>query len=139
METAFYGSSLREWKACSASEIYTTVPVVAVGKSNTVVPEVKVEQTKVCLDKALKAENEWVQNSTRLLKKEVEKRDATAWAAYHASQKTPTHGLPAFCAILTLFYEKSATLAVIKQGMDVVKQATNLLNPGQFCLTGMPY
>ena len=92
------------------------------------------EQTKVCLDKALKAKNEWVQNSTRLLKKEeVEKRDAIAWAAYHAPQKTPTHGLPAFCAILPLFYEKSATLAVIKHGMDVVKQATNLLNPGQFC------
>ena len=43
-------------------------------KSYTVIPEVKVEQTIVCLDKALKAENEWVQNSTRLLKKEeVEK------------------------------------------------------------------
>ena len=94
------------------------------------------EQTKVCLDKALKAENEWVQNSTRLLKKEeVEKRDAIAWAAYHASQKTPTHGLLALSAILPLFYEKSATLAVIKHGMDVVKQAANLLNPGQFCLT----
>ena len=37
-------------------EIYTTVPAVAIAKSNTVVPEVKVEQTKVCLDKALEAE-----------------------------------------------------------------------------------
>ena len=34
------------------------------------------------------------------------------------------------CAILPLFYEKSATLAMTKHGMDVVKQATNLLNPG---------
>ena len=39
-------------------EIYTTVPAVAMTKSNTVVPEVKVEQTKVCLDKPLEAENE---------------------------------------------------------------------------------
>ena len=92
-------------------------------------------QTKVCLDKALIAENEWVQNSTRLLKKEVEERDVIAWAAYHASQKMPTHRLPALCAILPLFYEKSAALAMIKHGMGVVKQATNLLNPGQFCLT----
>ena len=38
-------------------EIYTTVPTVAIAKSNTVVPEVKVEQVKVCLDKALEAEN----------------------------------------------------------------------------------
>ena len=87
-------------------EIYTTVPAVAIAKSNTVVPEVKVEQTKVCLDKALEAENEWVQISKRLLKKEeIEKGDAIAWAAYQASQKTPTHGLPALCAMLPLFYE----------------------------------
>ena len=113
-------------------ENYTTVPAVATAKSNTVVPEVKVEQTKVCLDKALEVENEWVQISTRLLKKEeIEKGDAIAWAAYHASQKTPTHGLPALCAMLPLFYEKSATPAMIKHGMDLVKEATNLLNPGQ--------
>ena len=38
-------------------------------------------------------------------KEEVEKGDATAWAAYHASQKTPTHGLSALFAMLPLFYE----------------------------------
>ena len=108
-------------------EIYTTVPAVAIAKSNTVVPEVKVEQTKVCLDKALEAENEWVQISTRLLKKEeIEKGDAIASTAYHASKKTPTHGLPALCPMLPLFYEKSATPAMNKHGMDIVKQATNL-------------
>ena len=51
-------------------EIYTTVAAVIIAKSNTVVPEVKVKQTKVCRDKALGAENEWVQTSSRLLKKE---------------------------------------------------------------------
>ena len=90
------------------------------------------EQTKVCQDKSLEAENEWVQISTQLLKKEeIERRDAIAWAAYHTPQKTPTHGLPALCAMLPLFYEKSATPAMIKHGMDVARQATNLLNPGQ--------
>ena len=72
-----------------------------------------------------------MQNSTRLLKTEVEKRDAIARAAYHASQKTPTHGLPVLCAMLPFVYEMSATPALIKHCMDVVKQATNLLNPGQ--------
>ena len=113
-------------------ETYTTVPAVAIAKYNTVVPEAKVEQTKVCQDKSLEAENEWVQISTQLLKKEeIERRDAIAWAAYHTPQKTPTHGLPALCAMLPLFYEKSATPAMIKHGMDVARQATNLLNPGQ--------
>lgn len=63
--------------------------------------------------------------STQLLKKdEMEKGDAIAWTAYHVSQQTPAHGLPALCAMLPLFYEKSATPAMIKHGMDVVKQAT---------------
>ena len=66
-------------KHAQLPEIYTTVAAVAIAKSNTVVPEVKVEQTKVCLDKALEVENEWVQISTRLLKKEeIEKGDAIA-------------------------------------------------------------
>ena len=73
-----------------------------------------------------------MQISTRLLKKDqIEKGDDIAWAAYHASKKTPTHGLPALYAMLPLFYEKSATPAIIKHVMNVVKQATNLLNPGQ--------
>jgi len=33
--------------------------------------------------------------------------------------------------MLPLFYEKSATPAMIKHGVDVVKQATNVFNPGQ--------
>ena len=37
-------------------------------------------------------------------KDEIEKGDVIAWAAYHASQQTPTHGLPAVCAMLPLFY-----------------------------------
>ena len=68
-----------------------------------------------------------MQISTRILKKEeIEKGDAIALTAYHASKKTPTHGLPALCAMLPLFYEKSATPAMNKHGMDIVRQATNL-------------
>ena len=33
--------------------------------------------------------------------------------------------------MLPFFYEMSATSAMINHGMDVVKQATNLLNPSQ--------
>ena len=51
-------------KNAQLPEIYTTVPAGAIAKFNTVVPEVKVEQTKVCLEKALEAENEWVQISS---------------------------------------------------------------------------
>ena len=121
MYTSFYSFFLRKREACSATWNLHSVPTEATAKSSTAVPEVEVEQTNVCLDKTQEAEDNWVQNSTLLLKKEqVEKDDAIAWAAYHASQKTNTHGLPALCAMQPLFYEKSATPAMIKHGVDVV-------------------
>ena len=38
---------------------------------------------------------------------------------------------PAKCALFPLFYEKSATPAMIKHGMNVQRQALQYLNPGQ--------
>ena len=38
-------------------------------------------------------------------------------------------------AILPLHYEKSATPAIIKHGMDIQKQATQYLNPGKIPVT----
>lgn len=34
-------------------------------------------------------------------------------------------------ALLPLFYEKADTPAMIKHGMDVLREATSFLNPGQ--------
>ena len=42
---------------------------------------------------------------------------------------------PALCALLPLFYDKSATPATIKHGMDVEGQAIQFLNPGQIPIT----
>jgi hypothetical protein len=39
------------------------------------------------------------------------------------------------CALLPLFYEKAATPAMIKHGMDVQRQAIGFLNPGQIPVT----
>ena len=61
--------------------------------------------------------------------------DAIAWAAYHASVQPQVEDPPALCALLPLFYEKSATPAMIKHGMDVERQAIQFLNPGQIPIT----
>ena len=58
-----------------------------------------------------------------------------AWAAYHALQQPPMEDSPSICALLPLFYEKAATPAMIKHGMDVQKQAIKYLNPGQIPVT----
>ncbi len=47
----------------------------------------------------------------------------------------PMEDPPAVCALLPLFYEKAASPAMIKHGMDVQKQAIEYLNPGQIAVT----
>ena len=74
------------------------------------------------MPKQSEEENEWVQISMRLFQKEeIEKGEAIVWAAYHASQQTPTDDLPALCAKLPLFFEKSAIPAMIEHGVDVMQ------------------
>lgn len=41
------------------------------------------------------------------------------------------NGPPAITALLPLFFEKADTSAMIKHGMDVLREATSFLNPGQ--------
>ena len=56
--------------------------------------------------------------------------DAVTWAAYHALTQIE-EDQPALTALLPLFYEKAATPAIVKHGMDVLKQAVTFLNPDQ--------
>ncbi len=73
---------------------------------------------------AIAEETNWVKHGLTLVEKEeLTIRDAIAWAAYHALQQLPMEDPPAVCALLPLFYEKAATPATIKHGMDVQKQA----------------
>ena len=55
-----------------------------------------------------------------------------SWGAYHAAhQVSPSHDLPAISSLLPLFHEQAKSPAMIKHGMNVIKQAVELLNPGQ--------
>ena len=63
-------------------------------------------------------------------------KDAIAWTTYHASCQPPTvEDPPALRALVPLFYEKSATPAMVKHRMNVQKQAIQYLNPGQIPVT----
>ena len=117
-------------------ESYSTVAAVAITNSSISVPKCDMKPAKKCLDQAKLEENEWVESSMQLLKKaELERGDAIAWAAYHASQQPPECGLQALIALLALFFGKSASPAMIKHGMDVQRQAIQFLNPGQIPVT----
>ena len=63
-------------------------------------------------------------------KETLDEGDVFAWSAYHASQLEISDE-PAISQRLSLFNKKSATVAMIKKGMDVVMRATHFLNPEQ--------
>ena len=55
-----------------------------------------------------------------------------SWSAFHASAQGPSVDLhSALTQLLPLFYEKAATSAMIKHGLDVVHWAAEFLNPRQ--------
>ena len=75
----------------------------------------------------------------KLMEKEIlDEGDAIAWSAYHASWQEISDLLePAITQLLPLFYEKSATAAMIKHEMDVHMRATHFSNPGQIPVIAM--
>ena len=89
-----------------------------------------------CLNEAIAVEHTWVEHAlTRLEKEKLTTNDAIAWAAYYAALQPPIEDLPALRALLPLFYEKAATPAMIKHGMDVQRRTTQHLNSGQIPVT----
>ena len=61
----------------------------------------------------------------------VSAEDSITWAAYHSKNQQQTNDPPAITALLPLFYEKADTPAMIKHGMDMLREATLFLNLGQ--------
>ena len=67
-----------------------------------------------------------------LEKYEIEKGDTVVWSAFHASMLDVSAELPTtLTQLFPLLCEKAATVAVIKHGMNVLRLATEFLNPGQ--------
>ena len=54
-----------------------------------------------------------------------------SWSAYMANQQVEVPWPPAITGLLPLFSESAHTLAVVKHGINVIKQATKHVNPGQ--------
>ena len=120
---------------------YAIVPSVAFKKQNVSMPEVTNPTVKIegNLNKAMAQEKHWLDHAMMLIeKKEVEENDDIAWSAYHASQEDPSDAvLPALTQLMPLFYEKAASAAMIKHGMDMLKKATQFLNPGQISIISL--
>ncbi|KAK3889182.1 hypothetical protein Pcinc_006754 [Petrolisthes cinctipes] len=119
----------------SLPDSYAFVPAVALKTTAVAVPECSVSEVTSCLDEAIAQERRWIEDALSHLETELTCGDAIAWATYHASIQPPVEDPPALHALLPLFYEKSATPAMIKHGIDVLRQAVEFLNPGQIPVT----
>ena len=114
---------------------YTIVPAVALNKDNVAVPKPPCEivAAEGHLVQAQEKERHWVEHAIQLMEKEIlDKGDIFSWSAYHASLLNASDDVqPALTQLLPLFHEKAATAAMVKHGMDVLRQAIQFLNPGQ--------
>ena len=101
----------------SLPDNYASVPAVGMKTTAVSVPECDSFKDKGgCLDEARELEQRWVEHALPLLEREeLTSGDAIAWTAYFASMQPPVEDPPALCALLPLFYERSATPAMIKQ------------------------
>ena len=109
----------------SLPDIYGLIPAVALTAKAVHVPIQPMsirdsEPPSSCLNDAQSKEKRWIKHALTLLESDgLTSEDILVWAAFYALQQPITEDPPALCALLPLFYEKSATPAIIKHGLDM--------------------
>ena len=113
-------------------EYYTDVQPVFLPKENPLPPaglSDSVTEFNATVDQA---EASWVDAVSDLINKEaLDKNDNISWSAYHANLQKEVPHPPALIELLPLFRDNAHSVAMMKHGMDVLKRATEHLNPGQ--------
>lgn len=110
----------------SLPDQYTCVPAVSCKTNELRVSEyIYPDSVPSCLDNAKAGEAGWVKHSIELLaKNKLGSNEYISWAAYHASLLPSPVDPPSLIALLPLFYEKAATVSMVKHGMDIQQQIT---------------
>ena len=70
-------------------------------------------------------------NHTALHKAMVDNNDDIPWSAHHAALQDKVTKPTAVVELLHLFKDNAHSVAMMKHGMDILKKATQHLNPGQ--------
>lgn len=81
---------------------------------------VSTDQLSIAIEKQF----HWLEHCKQHLNEELTKGIHLSWAAYHALVTELPNPLPCLGSLLPLFYEKAATVAMMKHGMFVIKEAT---------------
>ena len=97
--------------------------------SSTTLPQWKMEDCKDHLQPAIATESAWIENAMPIMRERILNEQAILWAAFHAKLQPQVLDPPSIIALLPLFFEKADTPAMIKHGMNIVKEITSYLNP----------
>ena len=116
-------------------DTYTHVPPAAFPNNNPLLPQaVECVIPGNTLLTSNETQQQWLSTVYELLQKEdldPTESDNISWSAYFANLQEFVPRPPAITGLLPLFRESAHTLAMVKHGMDIIKTATNHLNPGQ--------
>lgn len=117
---------------------YTDVPPVFLSSINAVMPKLEGPNKSDCkhIPLALQTEYKWLDHVRQVISVDnVNDSDDLTWAAYHASctqgDGTTRNSTTSISCLLPLFYEDAKSIAMIRHGMDIVKNTVNIINPGQ--------
>ena len=114
-------------------ESFSIVPCVEVQATGDKVPwRALTSEPTTTIDESEKlVETQWLVECANLLNVPLPKEKKITWSAFNAERQGQNYSLSANHALLPLFYEKAATMSMIKHGMHVIKSVVNFLNPGQ--------
>ncbi len=73
----------------------------------------------------------WLKSSMEQLSYSFNDYKPLTWASYHAHLQPPVTDPPSISAMLPLFPDKADSPAMIKHAMDILKDVTSFLHPGQ--------
>ena len=111
---------------------YSDVPPEAFPTNNPIPRKPKGPSTPSVSSGIQDKESQWLSFVQSLQEKEgLESEDNISWSAYMANLQVEVPRPPAITGLLPLFRESAHTLAMVKHGMNLIKQATELVNPRQ--------
>ena len=119
---------------CLLPDNYAHVPVVDCNVRTVKLPACSTskKQFEKHLDSARAKQAEWINSAIPLLTKEqILESDNISWSSFHASLQNDLDETCAIISLLPLFYDKTASTAMIKHGMHIQKMITEHLNAGQ--------
>ena len=121
----------------SLPDSYVNVPAVSRKTNRLTVSEYVTPHNNISvLESGRDDESQWIRHGLQLLQEEQPMGERSiSWSAFHASSATTPVDPPVINSLLPLFYEKASTISMIKHGMEIERQITEYLNPGQIPVT----